>query len=80
MTTNIMPSLTLGPGGIGGAITGDNVTVHHLYNIKRIAYETSRPPEEAFQPSTVPAGPVYGPSPDELEVIVREVAKEVLKA
>jgi len=80
MTTNIMPSLTLGPGGIGGAITGDNVTVHHLYNVKRIAYETSRPPEEAFRASTAPAGPVYGTSPGELEVIVREVVKEVLRA
>lgn len=79
MTTKIMPSLTLGSGGIGGAITGDNVTVHHLYNIKRIAYETSRPPEEAFKASTVPAGPVYGPSPAELEAIVREVVQEVLK-
>ncbi|MBM3143656.1 MAG: aldehyde dehydrogenase family protein [Chloroflexi bacterium] len=80
MTTKIMPSLTLGPGGIGGAITGDNVTVHHLYNIKRIAYETSRPPEEAFRPSTAPVGPVYGPSPGEIEAIVREVVREVLKA
>ncbi len=80
MTTNIMPSLTLGPGGIGGAITGDNVTVHHLYNVKRIAYETSRPPEEAFRAGAVPAGPVYGPSPDELEAIVREVVQEVLRA
>ena len=80
MTTNIMPSLTLGPGGIGGAITGDNVVVHHLYNVKRIAYETSRPPEEAFRVSTVPAGPVYGPSPAELEGIVREVVQEVLRA
>ncbi len=80
MTTSIMPSLTLGSGGIGGAITGDNVTVQHLYNVKRIAYETSRPPEEAFKASTVPAGPVYGPSPVELEAIVREVVQEVLKA
>jgi acetaldehyde dehydrogenase (acetylating) len=80
MTTDVMPSLTLGPGGIGGAITGDNVTVHHLYNLKRIAYETSRPPEEAFRPSTVPAGPVYGPSPGELEAVVREVVRAVLRA
>ncbi len=78
MTTDMMPSLTLGPGGIGGAITGDNVTVHHLYNIKRIAYETSRPPAEAFRSSTVPAGPVYGPPPAELEAIVRDVVREVL--
>ncbi|MBS1248656.1 MAG: Aldehyde-alcohol dehydrogenase [Chloroflexi bacterium] len=80
MTTNIMPSLTLGPGGIGGAITGDNVNVHHLYNVKRIAYETQRPPEEAFRASTVPTGPVYAPPPDEIEGIVREIVNEVIRA
>jgi acetaldehyde dehydrogenase (acetylating) len=80
MTTKIMPSLTLGSGGIGGSITGDNVSVHHLYNVKRIAYETSRPPEEAFRASTVPAGPVNAPSPVELEAIIRKVVQEVLKA
>ena len=79
MTTNIMPSLTLGSGGIGGAITGDNVTVHHLYNVKRIAYQTSSPPAEAFRESTVPAGTVYGPSLDEIEAIVREVVNEVIR-
>ena len=26
LTAGVMPSLTLGPGGLGGAITGDNVT------------------------------------------------------
>ena len=26
LTTGVMPSLTLGPGGVGGAITGDNIT------------------------------------------------------
>ena len=41
LTTGVMPSLTLGPGGVGGAITGDNVTAYHLINIKRLAYETA---------------------------------------
>jgi acetaldehyde dehydrogenase (acetylating) len=79
MTTGVAPSLTLGSGGVGGAITGDNITVHHLYNVKRIAYENTSPPEEAFRPGTVPAGPVYGPAPQELEEIVQEVVKEILK-
>ena len=52
---------------------------YELYNIKRIAYETSSPPAEAFRARTVPAGPVYGPSPDEIEAIVREVVREVLR-
>jgi acetaldehyde dehydrogenase (acetylating) len=80
MTTGIQPSLTLGSGGVGGAITGDNITVHHLYNIKRMAFETSNPPEEAFRPGTVQTGVVQGPSYQELESIVREIVMEILNA
>jgi len=79
LTTNVMPSLTLGAGGIGGSITGDNITVYHLFNIKRMAYETSRPPDEALQPGTTPAGPIYGPSPSEIESVVLEVVRDILK-
>lgn len=79
LTTGVMPSMTLGPGGIGGAITGDNVTVYHLFNIKRLAYELRPPPEGALTPGTTPAGPVYGPTPQELEAIVWQVANEILK-
>jgi acetaldehyde dehydrogenase (acetylating) len=80
MTTGIEPSLTLGSGGVGGAITGDNITVHHLYNVKRIAFDISNPPEEAFRPGTVRAGVVQGPSYSELEAIVREIVLEILNA
>lgn len=37
-TTNLMPSMTLGCGSFGGNITSDNVSAHHLMNIKRLAY------------------------------------------
>lgn len=37
LTAGVMPSLTLGSGGVGGAITGDNITATHLINIKRLA-------------------------------------------
>jgi acetaldehyde dehydrogenase (acetylating) len=79
LTTGIMPSMTLGSGGIGGSITGDNVTVHHMYNIKRLSYELRPPPESAMRPGTTPAGPVYGPSPQEIEAIVRQVVNEIVK-
>jgi acetaldehyde dehydrogenase (acetylating) len=52
MTTGVMPSMTLGPGGYGGAITGDNITVHHMYNVKRLAYEINPPPEAALLPGS----------------------------
>jgi acetaldehyde dehydrogenase (acetylating) len=79
LTTKIMPSLTLGPGGIGGAITGDNITVYHLFNVKHMAFEAVKPPEAALRPGTVPAGPVKGPDPQRIAAVVEEVVKEILK-
>ena len=46
-TTGLDPSLTLSPGGLGGAVVSDNITVRHLLNVKRLAYEVRRPPAEA---------------------------------
>jgi acetaldehyde dehydrogenase (acetylating) len=80
LTTNVMPSLTLGAGGIGGSITGDNVGVYHLFNIKRMAFETSRPPEMAMRSGTAPSGPVYGPAPGEIEAVVEEVVQQIIRA
>lgn len=80
LTTNVMPSLTLGPGGIGGAITGDNIGVYHLFNIKRMAFETTRPPEMALRSGTTPAGPIYGPDPGEIEAVVEEVVQQIIRA
>jgi acetaldehyde dehydrogenase (acetylating) len=67
-----------GSGGVGGAITGDNINVHHLYNVKRMAFETSDPPEEAFLPGSVPAGRVQAPDYEALENLVRETVQEIL--
>ncbi|MFQ5650181.1 MAG: aldehyde dehydrogenase family protein [bacterium] len=39
-TNQLMPSMTLGCGSYGGNITSDNISAHHLMNIKRVAYET----------------------------------------
>lgn len=75
-TTGVMPSMTLGSGGVGGAITGDNISACHLINIKRLAYETAAPPPEAFARGEAPAGP----SPDEIERIVHQVAHEIIEA
>ncbi len=74
LTTGVLPSMTLGSGGVGGAITGDNISAHHLINIKRLAYETVPPPFEAFVPGETPSGP----SPEELERVVRQIVNEIL--
>ena len=50
LTTGLTPSMTLGSGGIGGSITGDNIGVEHMFNIKRLAYETCSAPDEAMGP------------------------------
>lgn len=76
LTTGLMPSLTLGSGGVGGAITGDNVTAYHLINVKRLAYETVPAPAAAFSSGEPPAGP----SPEEMERIVRQVVNEILES
>jgi acetaldehyde dehydrogenase (acetylating) len=78
LTTGVMPSMTLGSGGIGGSITGDNITVYHMFNVKRLAYEIQPPPEGALRPGVTGTGPVYGPSPQEIETIVRQVVDEIL--
>ena len=76
LTTGVMPSMTLGSGGVGGSITGDNISACHLFNIKRLAYETHR-----TTPGRLP-GSSGGPpgSPADLEKIVRAVVEEVLNA
>ncbi len=40
-TTALSPSMTLGPGTIGGSIISDNLTARHLMNIKSLAFETN---------------------------------------
>jgi acetaldehyde dehydrogenase (acetylating) len=75
-TSGLMPSLTLGSGGVGGSITGDNISAYHLINIKRLAYETIPPPLEAFSAGQKPAGPAL----NQIEEIIREVVREILES
>jgi acetaldehyde dehydrogenase (acetylating) len=82
MTTGVMPSMTLSPGGEGGAITGDNITVKHLYNVKRLAYEIKPPPDAAFLPGSTdnPSQSSQissGTDADQIEEIVRRVLAEL---
>ncbi|MFT3891086.1 MAG: aldehyde dehydrogenase family protein [Anaerolineales bacterium] len=94
-TTGLMPSMTLGSGGVGGAITGDNITVHHMYNIKRLAYEIRTAPDAAFAPgstddpaqrrnfvggaSTLPSPAPSVSTDSQVEEIVRRVLLELKK-
>ncbi len=40
-TTDLIPSMTLGPGTWGGSIISENVSAMHLMNIKTLAFETN---------------------------------------
>jgi acetaldehyde dehydrogenase (acetylating) len=90
-TTGLMPSMTLGSGGVGGAITGDNITVHHLYNVKKLAYEIRTAPDAAFAPGSTddpaqrrafsggaPSGPAPVPSSGSTNSQVEEIVRRVL--
>ena len=74
LTTGVFPSMTLGAGGVGGSITGDNVTAYHLFNVKRLAYELTPPPAAAFSGSAA----LQSVSADEIERVVRSVVQEIL--
>lgn len=76
LTTGVMPSMTLGAGGVGGSITGDNITAQHLFNIKRLAYELSAPPTAAM----IPGKPQANPSAHEIEKAVRASLEEILNS
>ncbi|QQS42463.1 MAG: aldehyde dehydrogenase family protein [Acidobacteriota bacterium] len=66
-STALPPSMTLGCGSWGGNVTSDNVSPHHLLDIKRVAFET-RPvtsaasfAKEAPSPArTAPSRPAVG--------------------
>lgn len=76
-TCRFIPSLTLGTGGMGGAIVGDNITVTHLINRKRVAWEVEPPPASAQRPESAAAS--REPSVDEIvaQVLARLSRKPV---
>ena len=85
-STGLAPSLTLATGGMGGGISSDNITVRHLFNVKRVAYELRpfNPPvvydRKTAAPSPAVTAPASGPklSSSELEEMVRKVIREEL--
>ncbi len=83
-TTGVAPAMTLAPGGIGGAVVSDNITVTHLMNVKRLAYETNPPPELAtvlapdVEGSGLPATTTGGSvAVEDIEEIVKRVMQKL---
>lgn len=82
VTTGLRPSLTLAPGGIGGAVVSDNITVEHVLNVKRVAYHLNPAPELARAHGGVvdatPSGSSPHPEPaasSEAQLVEQLVAK-----
>ena len=78
--SGLAPSLVLGTGGMGGGITSDNITVSHLMNVKRMAYELHpfeppRPPPDVKPPTAA----VQAKPNADVEALVRQVVEEALK-
>jgi acetaldehyde dehydrogenase (acetylating) len=92
-TTGVMPAMTLAPGGIGGAVVSDNITVTHLLNVKRLAYPLHDPPAAAYHhapdvrgapretgaPGGAAAGVGGGPSPGPADERVERIVARVLQ-
>jgi len=86
LTTALFPSMTLGPGTIGGSITSDNISPMHLLNVKRLAFETTPlntsqgEPLTASQPAPARRSPARPSAPsgknwmDEIEARLRDRA------
>jgi acetaldehyde dehydrogenase (acetylating) len=92
-TTGVMPAMTLAPGGIGGAVVSDNITVTHLLNVKRLAYPLHDPPAAAYHhapdvrgapretgaPGGPPVGVGGGPGPGTADERVERIVARVLQ-
>jgi acetaldehyde dehydrogenase (acetylating) len=83
-STGVAPSMTLAPGGLGGSVVSDNITVKHLMNVKRLAYEIHTPPTEAtmFAPDVegagaLPPSPGYGEKSEAMDEIVKRILAEL---
>lgn len=79
-TTGLAPSLTLAPGGIGGAVVSDNITIEHVLNVKRVAYHLREAPDvaRAWGGGASPEmGASSGASAATIEKIVAQVLEQL---
>lgn len=77
-TCGFAPSFTLGTGGIGGAIVGDNITATHLINRKRVAWEIAQwAQQSAGRPAAAiaPSGRQAGGDAEIDEIVARVLAR-----
>ena len=76
LSTSLIPSMTLSTGSWGGGIYTDNISAHHLLNIKRVAYETYPINDDAGSIEAEGKSPA-GISRSLVEDIVRKIVKNL---
>lgn len=76
LTTSLIPSMTLSTGSWGGGIYTDNISAHHLLNIKRVAYETD-PINDDMGDIEVERKSPGSISKSQVEDIVRRIVKNL---
>jgi hypothetical protein len=80
-STDLPPSMTLGCGSWGGNVTSDNISPHHLMDIKRVAFETKPVSKVAAKPAVTNASPAIQKkraSREDIAAIVDGFLKEKL--
>jgi acetaldehyde dehydrogenase (acetylating) len=80
LTTGLAPSMTLGPGGVGGAITGDNIGVRHLFTVKTVAYGLRDAPAQALATGAEAPAERAGLPEDRVEQIVQRVLADLRRS
>lgn len=84
-TTGVAPSLTLAPGGIGGAAVSDNITLKHVLNVRRVARHKQAPPDVArahggrLDGTPSESREDVAQDPKDLEDMVRRIVAELQK-
>lgn len=76
-STDLSPSMTLGCGSWGGNVTSDNVSPHHLMDVKRVAFETKPVIADKLQlanpvRSKILSGQQDNPNTERVQAINRE--------
>lgn len=78
-STDLSPSMTLGCGSWGGNVTSDNVSPHHLMDIKRVAFET-KPVAARNSSSKVRNQPVFSANTErQTEKVITTTGKPAVK-
>jgi acetaldehyde dehydrogenase (acetylating) len=73
-STGLEPSMTLGCGTWGGSSISDNLSAHHLINIKRLAYGTRK--VDLGEPERAGVSPTAVRT-DEITEVVRQVLRQL---